>query len=57
MLSTNFPKIPDEIPLQPAWTRPIVLDTLFTKKIGKQSATFIEQTRLPPLLIIPSAGS
>ena len=48
--------MPKEIPRQPACTIPIVFELLLTKNIGKQSATFIEHTRFPPLFIIPSAA-
>ena len=49
--------MPDDKPRQPACTTPIVFEILFTKKMGKQSATLIEQTKSPPKLIIPSMES
>jgi len=46
----------EESPRHPACTSPIVFELLLTKNIGKQSATFIEHTRFPPLFIIPSVA-
>ena len=54
IFSKYFFMIPEDNPLQPACKRPIVFETLFTKYIGRQSATFIEQTSLPPKFTIPS---
>jgi len=49
--------MPKESPRHPACTRPIVFVLLLTKNTGKQSATFIEHTRFPPLFIMPSAAA
>ena len=54
MISIYFFIIPEDNPRQPACKSPIVFETLFTKYIGRQSATFIEQTNLPPKFSIPS---
>jgi len=53
-ISKYFFIIPEDKPLQPACTRPSVFETSFTKYIGRQSATFIEQTSSPPKFNMPS---
>tara|TARA_B000000565_G_scaffold125890_1_gene95094 strand:+ start:28 stop:195 length:168 start_codon:yes stop_codon:yes gene_type:complete len=53
-ISKYFFIIPEDKPLQPACKSPSVFETLLTKYIGRQSATFIEQTNSPPKFSIPS---